>query len=256
MEVGLHMFNARNLVQVGLVAALLAPASAFASVYGTDVGLTDYTGSRSVAGGGLGLLGAGTATIDWSIVDNLDGTFHYSYTLTTTAQNTISHFILDLSEDCSDFGSCFSNLVIADPDSSGGTEFGSFGTSPSNPGIPGTIQGVKVDDIDSGDDGGVFTFSFDSDRIAVWGDFYSKGGNPDVNPDKGFAVWDVGLGDHTLDDISKFIAVPDTLTTEDPGFCETHPDLCTTQDVPEPATLAVFGAGMAALGVLRRRRKV
>lgn len=273
------MFGFKGLILATAIAALAPVAALAAPVYDTAVAAAYYSGvnaTRTTGGGGLGQIGAGAATLQWTITPIVGG-FRYSYTLTTTAKNRISHFILDLSDDCTQAGyddghggysdghggynkshsgydnshsgyddghggssgdSCFSNLHIVSPDKSDKTEFALYGTSSSNPGIPGTIRGVKIDGTDDSNDDGIYSFWFDSNRVPVWGDFYAKGGDPVKNPDKAFAVWDVGLGNHSSASIWDFIARPDTRTVE----------------APEPATLALFGVGLLGVGAFRRRK--
>jgi hypothetical protein len=66
----------KKLVVASVLAIALSPISAFAiPVYGTNIGLGDYSGSRSIAGGGL-LKGGGSftsAALTWSITNNSMG---------------------------------------------------------------------------------------------------------------------------------------------------------------------------------------
>ena len=207
-------------------------------VYDTSAA-SELTGSRSV-GGGLTLGGgnATTATLGWTITA-ITGGYHYSYTLNTnSAQHSISHFILDLSDSCI-LGSsladskCISNVLA------GGASIvpGSYnGSQSSNPGMPGTIIGVKFDGPTS--NALPYTISFDSDRAPVYGDFYAKTGNP---PGNGYDVFNTGLGNEILDALTMdFIARPDT----------------TVVTAPEPGSLALLAVGMLGLGAVGRRRQV
>jgi hypothetical protein len=231
----------RNPAALAVLMASSAAAEAV-PIWDTPVSVADYSGQRST--GALDLAGAGDAGIVWAITGNGDGSLHYAYTLTTTAQNTISHFILDLSDNCTAIGTCFNNLRILFPDSADGTQFASYSASGANPYMPGTIGGVKIDGTISAD--GIFSFGFDSDRAPVWGDFYAKGGNPNTQPTKGFAVWNLGLADHLAQDAGYFIAVPDTVSITHGGGQE---------PIPEPSTALLLGAGLLGFGATRRLRR-
>jgi len=244
-----------------LFAAACLCAPAMAAVYNTAVGASNFTGTRTTdsasANYGLGYAaysGTGfSATISWSITP-ISGGFHYEYTFDTptgTGQNwnALSHFVLDLSDDCTSTSPCFQNLMISydgeDPVSASGA-FGTYDSSNGNPQMPGSIIGVKFAQGDL-----PVMFEFDSNRIPVWGDFYAKQGNPAAtgNPN-GFGVWNLGLGNHGSTDIFDFIARPDTVVVEE---CE-EPGGCGPSEIPLPGTLALLGLGL--FGVVGARRVV
>ncbi len=205
-------------------------------IYNTSA-LGELIGSRSV---GTGLtIGSGNATaasLKWAITSIVGG-YHYSYTLdTSSSQHSISHFILELS------GSCVSGGVLADPNcahnaSAGGATLipGTFSIGPSNPNMPGTITGLKFDGPTS--NALPYILSFDSDRAPVYGDFYAKTGSP---PKSGYSVFNSGQGFESSSMlVADFIARPDT----------------TIVTSPEPESLALLAAGMAALGAVYYRRR-
>jgi len=163
--------------------------------------------------------------ISWAISPLGGGLWEYQYTFTYFASPSISHFILDLTDDCvPDNPGCVM-------DASGGElTFNDFGPHPSNPGFPVgyEIIGVKVDSPPS-----VFTFT--SNRAPVYGDIYIKGG-------QGPALYNAGLINHESVFPEDFIARPNgTYEPQEP-------------EVPEPATYAMLGVGLLALAGLKRRK--
>lgn len=228
-----------KVIVVALAVAIFGAGMATAAIYGTSVASPEWTGQRTLTpGGGLNSLGAGNNPFDpgtgisWNIT--LDSMMNvYTYTYSFFAPNRagqpnpleMSHFILELSPGCIVEGQsdCISGFT-------GDTEFRSdwnaSGPGGSNPGLPASIYGVKFDE-------GLVTYTFLSDRNPVWGNFYAKKAQD--------GLWNLGLeaaysgSDNTL----YFIPRPDTDSA--------------TPEIPEPGTLALLGAGLAAFALLRRR---
>lgn len=234
--------TARHVLLAGLASlALSAPALAV-PVYGTTVTNLDLTGSRTdpflVTGGDY----TDTFAVSWEITP-ITGGYEYKYTFSGYGSPEISHFILDLTDDCvgpddaaADPG-CVANVDYAGQPT---LEFkNNFGPGEENPGFPGggaSIGGVKFDDTN-----GVapFTVTFESNRAPVWGDFYVKGGS-DNSPDAAFGfAYNVGLTNHASEDVNDFIARPNGATAP----------------VPEPGTLAMLGLGLAGLRQWSRRKR-
>lgn len=206
-----------------LALALFAAPMFAAPVYGTDA-TGELIGSRSEGTPGIvtadNWVGDG-ASIEWTIIDLGGGQWSYTYNFIGWDQPEISHFILDLTDDCVEeqIAGCVVGL-------SG--ELDSYGPHPSNPNFPVGfgIVGIKFD--------GNGPFTFTSDRDPVWGDFYIKGGNES-------AAWNSGLTDHSSENILDFIARPNG--GELPLV------------VPEPATYLAMGIGLVGLTFLRRFRR-
>ena len=223
------MISARGPI-VLLAALTIASVSAYADpIYGTSA---DLTGTRTESGlgvvtGGDYLTDALNQTVAWNIINLGVSSWSYEYTLTNFSSPNVSHFILDLTDDCVDPGDAG---CVGGPN--GIVEFNDFGPHPSNPGFPVGMEivGVKFDF------GGEspFVYSFMSNRPPVWGDFYTKGGNDSF-------AYNPGLTMPLSETPNDFIARPNG----DPGdFSE----------IPEPTSITLMGTGLLALGLFARRR--
>ena len=192
-----------------------------------------YSGSLSSSNGGLdGKEGwiSGTSTIEWSVSQNGDQSWHYEYTLTIPAEASgISHFVLEASDSFGD-----ADIFNASGPFSGMEIKTHSGNSPGSPNMPDDMYGIKFDDTS----GTTLLITFDAWRIPVWGDFYAKGGGGKIKDE----IWNAGFGNPDSDPIvvasngsvDNHILVPDTHT-------------------PEPATLSLLVLG--SLGLALRRRK-
>jgi hypothetical protein len=191
-----------------LVAVALLAATFFALPSEAVV----YSGALSSVDGGI--LGTGNwivigpATLDWDVTQNADGTWHYAYTFTHPPGAT-SHFIIETSDD-------FTGSDISDP--SGDIEDMEIGVhhagGGANPNMPENIYGIKF-----GAQGESTHIEFDSTRIPMWGDFYSKDGTAG-----GYGMnsaWNAGFTSPDWDpdlppqhgSIEHHILVPDTYFT-------------------------------------------
>lgn len=150
--------------------------------------------------------------ISWTVTDNTTH-YHYSYTFEVPETGkSVSHSIIQVSDTFGDRDAAFVNASL---DPAGPTGLYAYlddysGTDPSNPGMLGSIWGIKFENVeDDNDDNDFFgqgrkwIWSFNSLREPVWGDFYAKASN-DVyayNTSFGFP--------HTIND-PFHIATPDT----------------------------------------------
>lgn len=216
------------LIIVALVAFAYAPAAAIT-----------YTGSLSTPDG---IVGSGSWASDFSITWNITSMnngndyWHYEYTF-EMAKHATSHMILEVSANATmrDFFN-ITGVTTGDPQW--------YGPAPSNPGIPGSIFGIKFDY------GGEspFTYSFDSYKTPTWGDFYTKDGvtgdvfnyayNTDFLMADPVAPAQSGLLSNGQGGYIYKILRPDTVST-----------------IPEPSTLILLGTALIGGGVVRRFRR-
>jgi hypothetical protein len=111
----------------------------------------------------------------------------------------------------------------------------------SNPGMPnppGYIYGFKweapnEDLYPDEPDWLVMTFSFDSTKDPVWGDFYAKDG---MDGDAWTYAYNIGFGEDPSDDFKNWIARPDGAS------------------VPEPGTMFLLGAGIIGIALFSRNK--
>ena len=178
-----------------------------------------YSGSLSSAlseiDGREAWINPGPTTIAWEVTD-MGTFFHYKYTLTVPASETdISHFVIEIS------GNFTESDFWNETGPFGATEIGDFGDHNGNPNIPSSVHGLKFDETT----GTTAVIEFDSLRVPVWGDFYSKGGRNPPNEawNEGFAIADP-LAAAANGTIANHILVPDSV-------------------VPEPGTCVLFGLG-------------
>lgn len=223
-----------------LILPVAVMAQTFSGMLSTPSGIT-ATPRWDQANGGF-MLG-------WNISQLSDGSWSYNYSVTNATGGNLarelSHMIIEISPTATS-----SNFWDFNWNGTGysGWEIATYsGANPSNPQMPGSMYGIKFDAPTS--QGNSVTLSFMSSRAPTWGDFYAKDGkylgNDVVAWNEDFLMADptAPAQDGLLQDASgayiNKILRPDTVET-----------------VPEPATMLLFGAGLAGLGLMRRRNKV
>ena len=168
-------------------------------------------------------------TVAWEITPNGDGTWHYSYVFTKSdgspLTKDVSHFIIQVSEN------------FTSDDISTGQEPEYYGPSPSNPGIPGSLWGVKVDS-------GGNSFSFDSPRAPMWGDFYAKDGQASTGGIKNY-VYNSDFGEAVAN--ANDYNAPHAIDPDQNSLYK----ILVPDTIPEPATMVLLGLG----SILLRKRK-
>ena len=220
------------LLAVTIAGAFAAPSVAQQGTQPAEMSLLQFTGrlDYSTGLGGQGRWTQAPLSIEWTIAGNADGWWSYSYLFSHRNPDT-SHFILEVSEDFTLDQIRNHNWDFEDDNPRW------YGAHPSNPGIPGSVFGLKFDEID----GTETLIQFESLRNPVWGDFYAKGG-----PNS--SAWNLGFLD------------PDPLdpaTSGSVGNKILRPNGGLVSPVPEPAGILLMGAalvGMAVVAAVRRRR--
>ncbi len=214
------MNNVRRLCVVLAVVGLGSISMAGATLNGSLSAGNGITGLNPTSNPWL--VDSPATTMSWWVTNNDNGTYTYKYIL-SVPRKEISHFIIEVSPTFT------SNNILQILQGSGSVdEYGDEGNS--NPGIPGTINGIKT-----ASGGLTYTLEFISNRMPVWGDFYAKDGKDGGN---NVAIWNCGFGNPDSDDSSiGHILVPDT----------------TPPIVPVPGAIALGSIGMGLVGFLHRK---
>lgn len=236
------------------VASIIPVSQSRADIWGDTISWGDATTGAPIFATGSW---ANTDTsLTWLVTDETTH-YNYEYTFTVpTGAKSLSHFILQVSSTFDMWGLDEDGFVNDSLDPGGLDAFlGDYAPSVGkpNPGMPGDIYGLKFENDD--DDGTAeffgtaaetWTWSFDSWREPVWGNFYAVDGalkTPD-SPDEWVYAYNSGflLDPYALGDTGNpnwqehgYIARPDTTL------------------VPIPSAILLGMLGLGAVGLKLRK---
>lgn len=220
----------RYLRAIGFVFGLVVVMGVFLIV--ATPARAELIGCRDSDGNGVTATGdwaAGGFEICWNVSFNgATSRWNYTYTFDVTRRD-VSHVIIELTSGLTD-------VVVTGGSSS---EIGTFsGDDPSNPGMPGPLYGIKVND---GTDE-FFTFTLNTPTAPAWGDFYAKdGGNPDTY------AYNTGFG--SAEPTSNPLTAIETNFIVRPDSRNGNGD---TEEVPEPVTALLLFSGLAGVAFTSR----
>jgi hypothetical protein len=157
-----YIMRTGKLVGALVLVAMLAIPSVSAAYFGSLLSTTEPAG---IHGTGNWIV-TGPTMFEWVVTENTDNSWHYSYVFAHPTGAT-SHFILEVSDNFT------SNDIFNVSGDVGGMTIGTHNAGGgSNPGMPEDMYGIKFD----GTSGETTSFEFDSWRVPVWKDFFSKDG--------------------------------------------------------------------------------
>jgi len=175
--------------------------------------------------------------IAWQITEASAGAeFHYEYTISGmdggALRKTLRHWILEVSNPSTP--SDFFNVNGIQEHYDGQYIPADWQPKRGSRGQPGDLYGIKFDSKEDHVKAGsqIYTFSFDSFCLPVWGDFYAMGSN-------GVYAYNTGFGvepDPFTTDFNSWIPVPGAKTV-----------------VPLPGSVLLLGSGLAGLCLVRFR---
>jgi hypothetical protein len=177
----------------------------------------------------------GPTTLEWTVTQNADNSWHYAYSFMHPVGET-SHLIIETSPS-------FTEADLLNPSGHfGAIDLGWHAVASGNPGMPEAIYGLKFDEAS----GLTTNVAFDSFRMPVWGDFYAKNGRAGGQGQN--AAWNAGF---TIEDL-------DPMAPPQDGSLQFHllvPDSDSdfTPEVPEPSTWLLLGTALAGGFFVRRR---